>query len=77
MLEGLVLESQNFADISTGQIQPMINPLWGGLSEIDFFLSLLQEGEGAPKTALDEVKETAAAVGGDWNDVLRGREGSA
>ncbi|MDF1754419.1 MAG: TAT-variant-translocated molybdopterin oxidoreductase [Verrucomicrobiales bacterium] len=50
--------------------QPMINPLWGGLSEIDFYLKLLSEGEEELK-ALDLVKETASSVGEKWNDILR------
>jgi len=60
--------------------QPMINPLWGGVSEISLLLSLLApagEGEGeevesSGVIALDAVKKTFAEVGGkDWNATLR------
>ncbi len=49
--------------------QPMINPLWGGVSEIDFYLKLLSKPD-ASLLALDEVKATAV-VAGKWGEVLR------
>lgn len=53
--------------------QPMINPLWGGVSEIDLYLKLLATGEEGqePVLALDEVKKTAAKSGEKWSDLLR------
>lgn len=51
--------------------QPMINPLWGGVSENVFLGSLLAEGAGE-ESVLGEVKKTFASIGaGDWNEVLR------
>ena len=51
--------------------QPMINPLWGGVSEGRFLLSLLQE-DAAGNALLDRVKKTFAAIGGkDWTMALR------
>jgi len=51
--------------------QPMINPLWGGVSEGRFLLSLLQE-DASGNALLDRVKGTFAAVGGtDWTAALR------
>ncbi len=65
--------------------QPMIQPLHGGVSEIEFLLSLLQapaDGEPAPampgvpapdSPALAEVKKTFAslAAGADWQIAVR------
>lgn len=52
--------------------QPMINPLWGGVSEIDFLLSLLADKDGKSASPLDEVKKTFSKVGGkDWTAALR------
>ena len=51
--------------------QPMINPLWGGVSEGRFLLSLLQD-DSSGNALLDRVKATFAAIGGkDWTAVLR------
>lgn len=51
--------------------QPMINPLWGGVSENVFLASLLAEGV-TEEGALVEVKKTFAAAGGsDWTATLR------
>ena len=56
----------------------MIEPLWGGVSEIDFYLRLLakevEEGKEAEKAIgpLDAVKETFTGLGGkDWTSLLR------
>ncbi len=52
--------------------QPMIDPLWGGVSENAFLLSLLADAEGNSDLPLDAVKKTFAAVGGaDWVAALR------
>lgn len=51
--------------------QPMIEPLWGGISENQFLLSLLS-AEVTSESVLAEVKKTfAASGGGDWTVVLR------
>jgi len=51
--------------------QPMIDPLWGGVSENRFLLSLLQ-GEATEEAVLSRVKKTFRSVGGqDWAAVLR------
>ena len=51
--------------------QPMIDPLWGGVSENVFLLSLLGE-EVSEDAALVSVKETFAAAGlKDWSQALR------
>lgn len=51
--------------------QPMINPLWGGVSEGRFLLSLLQD-DSSGAALLERVKSTFAALGGtDWNLALR------
>ncbi len=51
--------------------QPMINPLWGGVSEGCFLLSLLQE-DASGAALLERVKSTFAALGGkDWTGTLR------
>jgi len=51
--------------------QPMINPLWGGVSEGRFLLSLLQE-DASGGALLGKVKSTFAALGGkDWTAALR------
>ncbi|MEO0414284.1 MAG: TAT-variant-translocated molybdopterin oxidoreductase, partial [Verrucomicrobiota bacterium] len=50
--------------------QPMINPLWGGVSENEF-LQRFASGESAP-TLLEEVKASYADRGGsDWVSLLR------
>lgn len=51
--------------------QPMINPLWGGISEGRFLLSLLQD-DSSGNALLERVKATFAARGGkDWTFALR------
>ncbi|NLT69408.1 MAG: 4Fe-4S dicluster domain-containing protein, partial [Verrucomicrobiaceae bacterium] len=51
--------------------QPMINPLWGGVSEGRFLLSLLQD-DSSGAALLERVKKTFTALGGkDWNLTLR------
>lgn len=51
--------------------QPMINPLWGGVSEGRFLLSLLQE-DASGAALLEKVKATFASLGGkDWTAALR------
>lgn len=51
--------------------QPMINPLWGGVSEGRFLLSLLQD-DFSGAALLARVKTSFAALGGkDWNSALR------
>lgn len=51
--------------------QPMINPLWGGISENVFLLSLLSE-EADEAAVLGRVKETFKSAGGkDWKVALR------
>ncbi|MDF1816484.1 MAG: TAT-variant-translocated molybdopterin oxidoreductase [Verrucomicrobiales bacterium] len=50
--------------------QPMIDPMWGGISEISFYLNLLATGEESIGS-LDAVKETAASVSDDWVGLLR------
>lgn len=51
--------------------QPMINPLWGGVSEGRLLLSLLQE-DASGGALLGKVKATFAALGGnDWTAALR------
>ena len=51
--------------------QPMIDPLWGGVSENVFLLSLLKE-EASEEVALAEVKKSFAAAGGEkWSETLR------
>ena len=51
--------------------QPMINPLWGGISENVFLLSLLEENA-SEELILERVKRTFAKAGlEDWNQALR------
>ena len=51
--------------------QPMINPLWGGISENVFLLSLLEENA-SEELILERVKRTFARAGlEDWNQALR------
>ncbi len=51
--------------------QPMINPLWGGVSEGRFLLSLLQD-DSSGASLLAKVKATFASLGGkDWTAALR------
>ncbi|MDA8633060.1 TAT-variant-translocated molybdopterin oxidoreductase [Verrucomicrobiales bacterium] len=51
--------------------QPMIDPLWGGVSEIVFLQSLLKGGA-SEELALAEVKKTFGSLGaGNWTNVLR------
>lgn len=51
--------------------QPMIQPLWGGVSENQFLLSLLSE-EVSYESVLAEVKKSFGAAGGsDWAITLR------
>ena len=51
--------------------QPMIDPLWGGVSENVFLLSLLSE-ESSEGAVLGWVKETFTSAGGkDWDVALR------
>ncbi len=51
--------------------QPMINPLWGGISENAFLLSLVEEGV-SEESVLDRVKRSFASAGlKDWADALR------
>jgi len=75
------------ADGTLSVVQPMILPLYGGLSEIDFFLELLSGVQGGekgdavadenkPSPAYEAVRKTfAKIVGGDvekaWNHALR------
>jgi len=52
--------------------QPMIHPLWGGVSEIEFLLALLADEKGQVASPLDEVKATFAKIGGkNWTETLR------
>lgn len=53
--------------------QPMIQPLWGGVSEIEFLLKLVsaEEGEGEKVTPLEIVKKSAEKTGEKWTDLLR------
>lgn len=51
--------------------QPMIEPLWGGISENQFLLSLLS-ADVTQEAVLGEVKKSLKAAGGDdWAVVLR------
>lgn len=51
--------------------QPMIDPMWGGVSEIAFLVSLLGE-ESSEELALAEVKKTFAGLSADgWTGTLR------
>lgn len=51
--------------------QPMIDPLWGGVSENVFLSSVLAEGA-SEETVLGEVKKTFAKLGkGNWAKTLR------
>lgn len=51
--------------------QPMINPLWGGVSENLFLLSLLDEAAD-DAAVLAKIKATYTAIGGkDWTALLR------
>ena len=50
--------------------QPVISPLWGGVSEIEFYSSLLADGEEVTDS-LSLVKESAKKSGLDWGKVLR------
>ncbi len=51
--------------------QPMIDPLWGGVSENAFLLSLLGS-EATQETVLAEVKRTFASLGSDaWTATVR------
>lgn len=51
--------------------QPMISPLWGGVSVDRFLISLIQE-DSSGAVLLDRVKASFVAVGGkDWNIALR------
>ncbi len=62
--------------------QPMIEPMFGGVSEIDFYLRLLSEptessenepaGGEVETSPVDAVKQTFAGLAaGDWEEVLR------
>ncbi len=51
--------------------QPMINPMWGGVSDDAFLLSLVAD-DASQEALLGRVKKTFAAAGGKkWNDALR------
>ncbi len=50
--------------------QPMIEPRFGGQSELDFLLSLISSEE-AVKDSLSEVKKTALRTGEKWFEVVR------
>lgn len=51
--------------------QPVISPLWGGVSEIEFYLSLLSTEEVKADAALDVVKASAKKAGLDWGKTVR------
>ncbi len=51
--------------------QPMINPLWGGVSVESFLLSLVSE-ESGEEAVLEKVRESAASLGaGNWSEIVR------
>ncbi|MDA7926504.1 TAT-variant-translocated molybdopterin oxidoreductase [Verrucomicrobiales bacterium] len=51
--------------------QPMINPMWGGVSDDAFLLSLLAD-DASQEALLGRVKKSFASAGGKkWNDALR------